>query len=371
MTDSSSEVAAEGKTAKRRAVVLLDTENLFHPFVERSPRNIDSAFTAATYQPAAPESTAADRAEQALNDLVQWIDGMVIRYKSLSFGKVFDHGVRAVASGLERHGIVHGNVPQGKNAADFRLVGAMNHEMQFAGNNTFIIGSGDNYILKASQLACVGVAEAAKENPKRERPQFFVVLPSRNPNQLDKFKSGGPFGRLTVTTFDAVQKKQTSKRRRQIGRGCATEQGNAQLVSLPADLDEFLQCAKVTELVPFPTPSPDAAWSERASQRIVDLVNLTPESAYRVVAAFERRLTAECDGGEQTGDDSKVFDPESWDARARKLLLMEVISRTLKLDNATATLSVLQEIVLGEYSELREVWALAYYPWLPKHPSAA
>lgn len=187
------------------AVVLLDAENIFHPY-GRSAGTLQvhkrQAIEAA--HPHISIASALRLGAAVAVDIVDWIDQRHARSVSRSIAKNRDPSTPITQHVLRERGFTLEPVPNGKNRADYAVVGRLFLRLSSTQEDaTYIIGSGDGGVLKAVAHAEREVKDA-REDDELPAATFVALTPRLGESVRAGFEPNHQYGKLHLVELPTV-----------------------------------------------------------------------------------------------------------------------------------------------------------------------
>lgn len=187
------------------AVVLIDAENLFHPY-GRNPAGLEEhkrEVIEVAHPHIAVESALRLAASVAV-DIVDWIDRRYVRAVSRSFAKARDPSTKSTYEVLRGRGFTLESVPDGADRADYALVGRLFLRLsQTQDDAAYIIGSADRGVLGAVVHARREV-QKARQRDGLPGAQFSAITRRLRPAERATFDQDREYGSLRLTELPDV-----------------------------------------------------------------------------------------------------------------------------------------------------------------------
>lgn len=144
-----------------RAIVLLDSENLFRPFRPRLPQKADRTDrrveAAIVFFGDRPYEEVYDLGPEVVARFALWLKRQFDVRSGRSYGKVWDPGVQAVRAAVLAQDWVHVDVADGKDKADDAIIFDLQEFSLSPRTDAFVVGTSDRKVLQELILsAAVG-----------------------------------------------------------------------------------------------------------------------------------------------------------------------------------------------------------------------
>lgn len=349
------------------AVVLTDTENLFGDLIRATPPDVSAQFAGAAHLPASKHEYRVSLVQDAFTVLVRWLDEQFGPGHRGSHGKDSDSSLKALAPLLSEHHFSRHGVAQGKNMADFSLVGDLMQRLMKPENFRFVIGSGDGWVISAAAHARDGLVEAAQRHPPvRKQPEFVVVVPVQRSAQRKRFAAGGEYRALGYVTLkellareqahDATRTKPGRRRKKVRSRPAPPTH------ALPAPLPPLAAVLINAGLSGDPVPLPDIAIDEGWMPAIAAHLG-------RFTASHDIARSAAGRVVQRWAADSEGDVPGEWMLEwAPVVFVQEALAVGLEDPNGSEITALIRQRVVASGPDGERIWQFARDPLLDDHP---
>lgn len=348
------------------AVVLTDTENLFGDLVRATPPDVSTGFVGAAHLPATRHEYRVSLVQEAFTALVHWLDQQFGPGHRGSHGKDSDSSLKALGPLLAEHHFSRHGVAQGKNMADFSLVGDLMQRLMKPENFRFVVGSGDGWVISAAAHARDGLVEAAGRHPPiRRQPEFVIVVPTHRPAQRKRFAAGGEYHALGYVTLRELLAREEPRAtgakpggRRNKHRARAVAPTEAPAVPLPPLVAVLVNAGLSGDPVPMPDTAIDEGWVSAVAAhlgRFTASHDVAQSAARRVV----QRWIADSEGDE----------PGEWmHGWAPVVFVREALAVALDDPDGSEITALVRRRVVASGSDGEQTWQFARDPFLDDHP---